>query len=325
MTMAASHAVAARDASRLAFLMLVAGAVAIAFAPILVRISEVGPVATAFWRMSLAMPGLVVIAILQPPARSPAAGDAPGRKTRPTTLREAGHLLLCGAFFAGDLACWHVSIALTSVANATLLANFAPIFVTLASWALFGERFPWRFVVGLAIAMAGACLLMANSLTLGAENLVGDALGLLTAVFYGGYILSIGRLRATFTTATVMVWSSAATALLLLPLALLFDAALVPVTLVGWVTVLALAYVSHVGGQGLIAYALAHLPAALGSLSLLIQPVAAAVLAWLLLGEALVAIQALGGVVVLIGILVARAAVIAQRANAERPSSGASP
>lgn len=60
------------------------------------------------------------------------------------TIREypAPHLPLiaAGLFFAGDLAVWHWSIMLTSVTNATLLANWAPIFVTLAVWLLWGER-----------------------------------------------------------------------------------------------------------------------------------------------------------------------------------------
>lgn len=70
--------------------------------------------------------------------------------------------------------------------------------------------------------------------------------------------------------------------------------------------VLGLALVSHVGGQGLIAYALAYLPAAFSSLTLLLQPAVAALLAWLLLGESLGAPQAAGGAIVLLGILVAR-------------------
>ena len=67
-----------------------------------------------------------------------------------------------------------------------------------------------------------------------------------------------------------------------------------------------LGLVSHAGGQSLIAYALAHLPAAFSSLSLLVQPVAAAVLAWIILGESIGVWQVLGGAIVLSGILLAR-------------------
>jgi drug/metabolite transporter (DMT)-like permease len=71
---------------------------------------------------------------------------------------------------------------------------------------------------------------------------------------------------------------------------------------------LALAAVSHVGGQGLIAYALAGLPAAFASVGLLVQPVAATLFAWLLLGERCSGLQALGGAIVLGGILLCRLA-----------------
>jgi drug/metabolite transporter (DMT)-like permease len=68
----------------------------------------------------------------------------------------------------------------------------------------------------------------------------------------------------------------------------------------------ALAVISHVGGQGLITYALAHLSAAFGSVGLLWQPVAAAILAWVILSEPLGPWQAMGGVIVLLGIYLAR-------------------
>ena len=63
---------------------------------------------------------------------------------------------------------------------------------------------------------------------------------------------------------------------------------------------------SHAAGQGLIAYALAHLPAAFSSVGLLLQPVVAALFAWLLLAEPLAALQVAGGLIVLAGIYLAR-------------------
>jgi drug/metabolite transporter (DMT)-like permease len=81
---------------------------------------------------------------------------------------------------------------------------------------------------------------------------------------------------------------------------------MLPATAHGWLVLVGLALVSHAAGQGLIAYALAHLPAAFSSVSLLFQPVMAALFAWLLLAEPLVAVQVAGGVVVLLGIWLAR-------------------
>lgn len=283
---------------RRAFAMLLSGAVAIAFAPIFVRWSEVGPVATAFWRLALALPVLW--------AWDAVAGRADPQASRRPSRRDYAGLALAGLFFAGDLATWHWSIRLTSVANATLLANFAPVFVALAAFLLFGERFTRTFLTGLAAAIAGACVLMGASVRLSAEHLAGDALGLLTAVFYAGYILTVGRLRARLPTATVMAVSGLVTAAALLPLALAAGERLAPSSLHGWLVLAGLALVSHAGGQSLIAFALAHLPAAFSAVSLLVQPAVAAGLAWLLLGEALGPQQAAGAVLILIGIALAR-------------------
>lgn len=285
-------------AQRIALIALLTGALGIAFAPIFVRLSELGPVATAFWRLGFSVPVLWLWMALEP--------KGAGRARRPSSLSDCGRLTAAGLFFAGDLAVWHWSIKYTSVANATLLANFAPIFVTLVSWLVFKERFTRTFVLGLALALGGAVVLMGRSLQLSPDHLFGDALGLLTAVFYGGYILSVGRLRAEFSTATIMTWSGVVTGAALLPLALLSGESLIASTATGWAVLLGLALVSHAGGQSLIAYALAHLPAAFSSVSLLLQPAAAAVLAWVLLGEPLGALQAVGAAIVLTGILLAR-------------------
>ena len=191
------------------------------------------------------------------------------------------------------------------MANATLLANFAPVFVTLGAWLIFRQRVTRTFILGGALSMAGATLLMADSLTVGADNLVGDALGLVTAVFYGAYILTLGWLRGTFATSTIMSYSTVATAVIVLPIALVSGEAFWPVGVTAWLILAGLALLSHCAGQGMIAYALAHLPAAFSSVSLLVQPVMAAVFAWLILAEPLGPLQAMGGIVVLGGIALA--------------------
>ncbi|ALG69791.1 membrane protein [Azospirillum thiophilum] len=294
-----ASAIPADDASRtqrIALIALLAGALGIAFAPIFVRLSEVGPVATGFWRVALAAPVLALWMGSEP---------RQGRRS-PSSLADYARLSLAGLCFAGDLAVWHTSIRYTSVANATLLANFAPLFVAPAAWFLFKERITGRFVVGMLMALAGAVVLMGQSFQLSPDHLFGDALGLLTAVFYAGYILSVGHLRAEFSTATIMTWSGVITAVVLLPLGLLDGEAMLPATVAGWLVLGGLALFSHAGGQSLIAYALAHLPASFSSVSLLLQPAAAAILAWILLDEPLGTLQAVGAAVILMGILLAR-------------------
>ena len=274
---------------------LILGATCIALSPIFVRVSEAGPTATAFWRVALAVPVLWVLYFLKTKARS---------------QRYSGKwplLMAAGFAFAGDLGFWHTSIQLTSVANSTLLANLASIFVTLAAWMFLKQKPTRLFLAGLAAALLGVGLLVHTSLAFSSTGLAGDALGVVTAMFYAGYILAVKGLRDRGeTTLHLMAVTSTITALLLFPVALASGEPMLPLSAFGWWVLIGLALISHAAGQGLIAYALAHLPAAFSSVSLLFQPVMAALFAWLLLYEGLVPLQIAGGIVVLFGIYLAR-------------------
>ena len=284
-------------ANSLAIAALLAGAAAIGTSALFVKVSEAGPVSTAFWRVFLALPVLFAWARLE------------SRATHRVVDRDALRLmLLAGVFFAGDLAVWHWSIVLTSVANATLLANCAPIFVTLAAWAFFGRPPGGLFLVGLATALAGMAMLLRGDFQHAGAALAGDALGVVTAMFYAAYQLTVTRARRLVSTARIMAVSGGVTAAILLPIALLSGERFLPVTAHGWLLLAALALIAQAAGQSLIAYAMAHLPATVSSVSLLLQPVIAAVLAWALLGEALTSLAIGGAVLVLAGIRIAHAA-----------------
>jgi drug/metabolite transporter (DMT)-like permease len=290
------------SSERLGLLALLIGAIAIAFAPIFVRLSELGPSATGFHRLFLALPLLGLWASWEERTR---AAPIDGKQGFLPTLDDWRLIVPVGLFFAGDMALWHWSIRLTSVANATLLVNIAPVFVALGAAMLLGEKITGRFMVALAVAFSGTVLVLGASLDLGERNLFGDILGLLTAVLYAAYILAVKRARETMSAGSVMFWSGIVSAAALLPIAVLSGEGLVAQSMFGWAILGGLAVVSHCGGQGLIAYALAHLPASFSSLTLLLQPVVAAFLAWVLLAEPLGALQAAGGAVVLLGILLA--------------------
>lgn len=294
----------------LALPALLLGALGIACAPLFVRWSETGPVATAFWRMLLSLPVLGAWWAL-----SARRGDAAHRPSP----RDRRGLAVAGLYFAADLGLWHWSIHFTSVANATLLANLAPVFVTLGAWIGRGQRPSRRFVLALALALAGTWTLLGEAGARNENAPLGNGLGVLTAVFYAGYILSVSDLRRRVSTAALMTISGAAAAAALLAIALLSGEVLVPASGRGWLVLGGLALVSQVAGQSLIAWALAHLAAGFSSLTLLLQPVCAALLAWWLLAEPLGGQQALGGAIVIAGVMLARLGrVAATSARAER-------
>jgi len=288
-----STAAGARSGETLAFGALLAGAAMIACAPILVRLSDASPSASAFWRVALSAPVLVLWAL-----------TAPGE--RRTAATSWAPLVLAGLCFAGDLAAWHVSIVYTSVANATLEANFAPIFVTAGAWLLWRERPSALFLGALALTALGAALLIAPNFAVGGRILAGDALGVLTAVFYAGYMLALKSATRAASTARIMAVSTAVAALVLAPYALATAEVFRPQDARGWAVLAALAVVPQIAGQSLIAFGFARLPASLSSVSLLLQPVLAALYAWLLLGEAMSGVQMTGAAIVLAGIHLAR-------------------
>lgn len=279
-----------------ALLALFAGALAIGSSGIFVRLSETGPTATAFWRGCLALPLLGIWAWFER-RRTAARGEVPASMRDPM-------LLWAGVFFAGDLALWHSSLLLTSIAASTLEANCAPILVTLFAWALWGERPRAGFLFAITLAFGGMLLILVPKLGGGAHALRGDLLGLGTACFYAAYILAVSRLRARHGTGTVMFVSTLVFTLLLLPLAL--TQRFLPATAGGWWLLIGCALSAQVLGQSLIAYALAHLSATFGAVGLYAQVIAAGVYAWLLLGERLAPVQIAGVVVVLAAIGLAR-------------------
>jgi drug/metabolite transporter (DMT)-like permease len=283
-----------------ALLALLAGALAIGSSGIFVRLSETGPTATAFWRGCLALPLLAVLALLE--RRGTGRAGAPHS---PATLRDP-MFLWAGVFFAGDLALWHWSLLLTSIAASSLEANCAPMLVTLFAWALWGERPRRGFLLALALAFGGMLLILAPKLGAGSHALLGDLLGLGTAVFYAAYILAVARLRVRHRTGIVMLISTLVFTVLLLPLAL--TQKFLPDTGRGWWILVGCALSAQVLGQSLIAYALAHLPATFSAVGLYAQVMAAAAYAWLLLGEQLAPVQIAGGAIVLGAIALAHRA-----------------
>ena len=292
------------------------GASSIGFAPIFLRYSEVGPSATAMYRVLLAAP--LFWTLLWRRQRRP----SPPRQ--PATAHEFRLLIVTGVFFALDLSLWHWSITMTTVSNATLLANLAPLVVTAGAWLLLKEPVTRQFLLAMMVAFVGAFLLMGASARFARENLPGDALALFTALFYAAYQLWVKRLRLRFDPITILAWTGIPAVIGFLLIALLLNEKLVPDTAQGWATLLGLALVSQFLGQGSIAYAFGHLPASFTSLSLLWQPMVATAVAWILFGEFLRPIQFLGAATLMAGLLIANKDAVTRAAKRSQAPPGGS-
>ena len=295
-----------RRRTLIAFAALVLGAVAMGASPLFVRLADVGPYASAFWRCALALPFLALWA----------ASERGGMAAALRGVDRA--VILSGVFFAGDLFFWHLSILATTVANATFFATTSPIWVAFGAWLLLGEKIGARTVGGLALCMLGGAALIGQSWGFAPHRLIGDLYGVITAIFFGSYLLTIRSARAALGAGQLAFVSTAITTAILFVIAWALEPRLLPQSANGMLVLLALALVSQVGGQGLLAVALGTLPATFSSLVIFLEAIAAAALAWAVLGEALGALQMLGGLLILAGIYLARP----RRTARDAPAAG---
>ena len=279
------------------FFVLILGALGIAFSPIFVRFSDVDPIMTAFYRIFLSLPFFLLFS---------SSGIIEKIKF-PEVKNYYLVFFFSGLFFALDLICWHWSIKLTTVSKATFLSNLAPVVVILFSYFFLKEKFTKFFYIAAGLSLGGMTLLLGESFQFNKNQFFGDLLGVLTAVWYGSYIITISQLRKKYNTTSIMFISGVITSIILIVISIIFELQLIPQTINSIIILFLLAFICQFLGQAFIAYALAFLPASTSSLTLLIQPIAATILGYLFFQEKLNSIQFFGCILILIGIYIARA------------------
>lgn len=284
--------------SLIGLLALVGGATAIALAPVFVRLSETGPTATAFYRIFFAQPILWGIILFQQcgTQTSHKKENLPSKSLWPW-------FCLAGAMFALDMGFWHKSIHLTTLANSTLIANAAPLFVVLGARFFFKEKIHPMYGIILISAAIGMSMLVKANISKGGLALIGDVCALTTAFFYGAYQLCVKHLRNHRIGPVIILSYSGISAFIILLTAALIQGEQFAITTskTAW-ALLGLSLISHIGGQGLIVFAFGHLPASLASISLLLQPVIVIFLGWFLANESMDLIQMTGAVILLLSL-----------------------
>lgn len=279
----------------LAFALLVMGAIAMGVSPVFVRFSEVGAFSSAFWRVFLSLPILLLWAWVE--AR---------RAGRQVEWEMDRTVLLAGLFFAGDLVFWHLAIHRTTMANATLMATLAPVWVALFSGTFIGEPVSRTTWLGLFLCLAGAALLIGSSYRLAPERIIGDFFGVITSIFFGLYFLAVRVARRSRKSGEVTFLSTIVTTAVLFAVAIASGQKMLPDTAQGVASLVALGTFSHAGGQGLLAVALGSLSAAFSSLVIFVEALAAAFFGWAVFGETLSPLQFAGAALILTGIWIAR-------------------
>jgi drug/metabolite transporter (DMT)-like permease len=269
---------------------LAVGVTAIAWSAIFVRWTLMPGIASAFYRVFIASVALWPFLLL--------SGIRLLRVKRSTLCLAA----LGGAFFAGDVGLYNIAVLHTSAGSATFLGNNAPLFVGLLTWGITRRLPPRRFWTALAIALAGACLIVAVDARALRSRSSADLLAVLASICFALFLMATEHLRENGDTLTLLTLSTTASAVVLLVFAVSTNISLVVPSISSLAALVGLGLVCQLTGYFCLTYALGHLPATVTSLILLCIAPLTAVFALLIFGERMTIIQLFGGGLVLLGV-----------------------
>lgn len=236
---------------------------------------------------------------------------------KPYTIPDIILFVVLASVNTACLLFWAWSITQTSVANSNLLHNLNSFFATLGGWLLLGNRFDSRFLMGLVLALGGTIVIEIEDWQASSDSFIGDAIALLSAVFYAGSFLVREHLRTKFEATTILLWSCTLGSLFTLPVVLITEDRVFPSSVSGWLSVICLALLCQVMGQGLLTYSLKRFSSGFVSLFLLLEPIITAIFAWAIFFEQLSLLNWLAFFVILAGIYLAKSGQGSQKVTAE--------
>ena len=275
--------------------MLAFGAMLIGFAPIFVKWSNLSPSAILFWRMLIALPFLIAFNFLK-------NNQILFRvKNKKTILYSS----IAALAFTVDLVLWHYSMDITSVSNATIIVNSAPIFVAMLAFLIFKEIPQKGFISSFLVTYVGIIGLIIFSNNYANGKMIGDILCIIAALGYGIYLLIISKLGKE-TSLNIIFYTTLFCCLFsIIPMS--FESGLsFPQTHFEWANLILLAFLCQFGGQFLITIGIGKISASGGSIGLLMQPLTASIFAAIIFNEILNVTQVIFILITLFGIYLAR-------------------
>lgn len=270
------------------------GSALIGSSAVFVRLSDLGPLTTGFYRMLFALPLLGVWVMWERHERII-------HSVLP--IKHGGKLFLAGTFFALDLALWNWSIDYTTIVNSTLFNNTAAFFVPLIMWIGFSQKPTLHYSLAALIGFVGCICLAGESFSVSYTNLLGDMVALLSGFAVALYLVTLKSIRADMATGFIMFWTGFVAAIFLFFLSYLFGESLSPLTLKDIISVFGQAILVHTLGQSLLAYSIGKIPANYTAVILFLAPVTGALLGWVIYDEALNTIKIMGMILIMVSIV----------------------
>ncbi len=275
-------------------LILALGVVAIAHGSIFVRLAKAGPLAIAAWRLTLASAVVIPLALF---FDRRAFSSLDGRLL--AAIAGAGLLL------AGHFATWITSLSYTSIANSVVLVATVPVWVGIIGVVTGALRLSRAMWIAISLSVAGSAVIGWGSARLGAGTLRGDLLAVAGAICMGGYLLLAQRIqrRLPFLAFVAVIYATAAAFLWIAAIA--SGARLSGFAPSTWWALAGIALVSQVIGHSSYNWSLRHLNPDLVAVTLLGEPMLAALLGLLFFAEPIPAMTLAGGALVLLAVLIA--------------------
>ncbi len=272
----------------LKYLMLMLGILFIAWSAIFVKLAGVSGLSSGFYRMLIGSIAVIPIWII---------------KRKPITDKKSVWIaIICGVFFACDIALWNTSIVLSKASIATILGNLAPVWVGLGALFLMKEKPKRIFWIGTIVALFGTAMIIGLSNVSEISFTKGQFYAILASMFYGAYLLTVRKGRLNLDTISFTAISMFSSTVVLFVFCLIDGTDLKVQTWQSWLSLAGLGLISQLGGWLTINFALAYIKPTVASVSLLAQSVFTALFSIPVLGEFMTTAEITGGIIVLTGI-----------------------
>lgn len=265
---------------------------------------EIGPFATAFHRVWLATLLLGLWNGLQY-LKDQFSSDK-SFKQNPYNRLVLLQLLVAGISFGGNQLLLAWSLSQTSVANTTILTNMTPIWTVLLGWLIWNQTFDRIFLMGMGVAIMGACFIGIEDWQLATGNLTADGVAIMAGLLNSTYLLPIESLRSQLNSITILSWVCTISSLLILPIALMTETQLFPHSWLGWISIILLSLFCQLLGVGLVTYCLKTISSGLMAISKLLIPIINVFLAWVFFSEVLSFWNYVAFSVVILGLYIAK-------------------
>ncbi|ETT86642.1 DMT family transporter [Viridibacillus sp. FSL R5-0477] len=281
--------------SLFSYLALFFAVFALSTSAIFVKIADAPPAITAFYRLFFAMLILLPFLIGKKRYRQELVG---------LTIKQWGLGILSGLFLAFHYVLWFESLEYTSVASSTVIVTLQPLFSMVGGYFLFKERFSKGAIIGCFVAILGSLIIGWQDLQISGDALYGDILAFIAAGIITGYFFIGQSVRKELSLIPYSVIGYGSSAIFLAIYALCLNESFTNYSSTTWWALLGLAFVATILGQTIFNWLIKWISTSVISMSILGETIGTCILAYFILGEVISLEQAVGIVVILIGLAI---------------------